>query len=270
MLISPLDQGEFPTLLHFSAFHGLLNLTCLLLECPSVEVAIDIENCSDMTPSELAHLNGHLDIAEKIAHFKVTPYNFTEMTIKAKKCTVLLLIQKCHEDSPPPPTYDFVRQQQQQQRHQQEGDRRRGRPSVPTYQVPPPPRPVQGHQQQLRAVKDPFGTMRASSNNNRDDDSLDDVFLPKQHDPFGTLKAMCNKNNMDYKDSPAKINYSKELEITSELLTLLEDFRTKSFTVKEMETLFNTWRKKAALCSVPEKAKVKTSPPRRWTCTYMC
>jgi hypothetical protein len=35
------------------------------------------------------------------------------------------------------------------------------------------------------------------------------------------------------------------LAVTEELLTLLEDFKQKSYTLKEMEILFENWRRKA-------------------------
>ena len=37
------------------------------------------------------------------------------------------------------------------------------------------------------------------------------------------------------------------LSVTEELLELLEDFKKKSYTVKEMEILFENWRRKAAI-----------------------
>ena len=70
---NPPDQGEYPTLLHFSSYHGLSNLTNLLLECPGVHIALDLNNSSEMTPGELAHLNGHLALAERLFNFQVSP-----------------------------------------------------------------------------------------------------------------------------------------------------------------------------------------------------
>ena len=45
---------DFPTLLHFSAHHGLERLTSVLLECPGAVLANQMKNCSDMTPAELS------------------------------------------------------------------------------------------------------------------------------------------------------------------------------------------------------------------------
>ena len=62
---------DFPTLLHFSAHHGLERLTSVLLECPGAATANQMRNCSDMTPSELAQVNGHLDLANRLRHLQV-------------------------------------------------------------------------------------------------------------------------------------------------------------------------------------------------------
>ena len=40
---------------------------------------------------------------------------------------------------------------------------------------------------------------------------------------------------------------NEDLVITDELLQLLEDFKTKSYSMKEMEMLFENWRRKAAI-----------------------
>ena len=36
------DDCEYPTLLHFSAAHGLEQLTCALLDCPGAQAALQI------------------------------------------------------------------------------------------------------------------------------------------------------------------------------------------------------------------------------------
>ena len=63
-----------------------------------------------------------------------------------------------------------------------------------------------------------------------------------------------------FRDRRDKVNqsvgYENELAITNELLQLLEDFKTKSYSVKEMETMFDHWRRKAAIYDVPGRAKV--------------
>lgn len=57
---------EFPTLLHFSACHGLTKLTAILLDCTGSKEAIQMRNVSEMTPAELANVNGHFDLANKL------------------------------------------------------------------------------------------------------------------------------------------------------------------------------------------------------------
>ena len=62
---------DFPTLLHFSAHHGLERLTSVLLECPGAVTANQMKNCSDMVPAELAQVNGNFDLANRLQHFQV-------------------------------------------------------------------------------------------------------------------------------------------------------------------------------------------------------
>ena len=46
---------------------------------------------------------------------------------------------------------------------------------------------------------------------------------------------------VDYRDTKE----DPSLAVTEELLSLLEDFKQKSYTLKEMEMLFENWRRKA-------------------------
>ena len=325
------DHNEFPTLLHFAAYHGLMSLTTVLLECPGASIAGDLKNRSDLTPAELAQLNGHHKVAQKL---------FDKQS-----------------DINQPSIYDYVNQQAKtvqsiqerrfQQHYQNQPLQLRGQPLVTSspgkpnsnmivnnsfseYQVPPPPRPVEGsiggfvnppftqkpyldmsgssssnqsspapvrkavRDQRLQKVqespeyyeiktpptnKDPFGTMRAARSRKPIDSALedDDVFLPptskstkasqtKPKDPFGTLranKALSGGNKkmdpVDYRGAleEKKNNVENELAITNELLQLLEDFKTKNYSVKDMETMFDQWRRKASIFELPpEKAKV--------------
>ncbi len=162
-----------------------------------------------------------------------------------------------------------------------------------------------GGLKQSKSNMDPFGTMRASARaaewvgsggRARSVDSAqlddDDVFLPSTNaegpdaavasstmpkdDPFGTLRASTalrmagGNNNLDYRgEQPCGENnnggYENELAITNELLYLLEEFKTKSYTVKEMESLFDKWRKKAAIYDFPDKTKVKIDIKLLWS-----
>merc|ERR1712243_306016 len=52
----------------------------------------------------------------------------------------------------------------------------------------------------------------------------------------------------DYRGLPGEAGGEEDnLAVTEELLELLEDFKQKSYTVKEMEILFENWRRKAAI-----------------------
>ena len=127
--------------------------------------------------------------------------------------------------------------------------------------------------------------MRAASRLPKEEED-DDVFLPSsdsavdadaskvkrsKEDPFGTLRAnkairMLNEKRSvpsqeqrDYRGDLQKVaGYENELAITNELLCLLEDFKNKSYTVKEMEVLFDKWRRRAAIYDFPDKAKVNS------------
>ena len=98
-------------------------------------------------------------------------------------------------------------------------------------------------------VNDPFGTLRASRANSvpkslSSDASNDDVFNPPEESPKKT-------NRTDYRGIPEDES-SDNLAVTEELLELLEDFKHKSYSVKEMEILFENWRRKA---SIPVESK---------------
>jgi hypothetical protein len=112
----------------------------------------------------------------------------------------------------------------------------------------------------------------------------DDVFHQDSHknnnnnDPFGTLKAAnrvvnrphpspTSRDKMDdYRSTtlpranqpPPSSMYSgenhlsrDEVGLADELLKILDDFQKKSYTAKEMEDMFDNWRKKADL-SLPD------------------
>lgn len=89
-----LDFNEFPTLLHFAAFHGFERLTTVLLECPGAKESSALRNASgksnlevlfckwslcqisyymftDLNPTELAQINGHINLARQLHAFQV-------------------------------------------------------------------------------------------------------------------------------------------------------------------------------------------------------
>ena len=309
------DEGEFPTLLHFAASHGLVKLVSLLIECPGSNIAVELKNGADMNPAEMAQSNGHFELAERLFSFQANAGSH-------------------------PHIYDYIHQEQARRGLAVAAvtDSVPSQPSAPSdYQVPPPPRPVeacsstilakspylnmsgsgsgsatpadsaspktdrkavqtvvgQGEKESLKyheiksasasAANDPFGTMRAAPRLPKEDED-DDVFLPSEstsdpnstkikrskEDPFGTLRAnkairMLNEKRSavsqeqrDYRGDLQKVTgYENELAITNELLCLLEDFKNKSYTVKEMEVMFDKWRRRAAIYDFPDKAKVK-------------
>lgn len=65
------ESSQFPTLLHFSAHHGFGNLLTVLLECPGANLALDMKNSNDLSPAEMAQVNGHCKLAKKLFNIKV-------------------------------------------------------------------------------------------------------------------------------------------------------------------------------------------------------
>ena len=217
------DSGEFPTLLHFAACHGLEKLCTALMDCLGFNDAIQTRNASEMTPAELAHVNGHFELANKLHALHVQIYKeWNQQHV-----------------------YDYIQQN--------------------NYQIPPPPRPV--HEKiQNNGNSDPFGTLKASKKITEKPDKVlddmeegdDDVFITNtvNEDKFGTLKAnkvmnsMRNEQLQDYRASNNKPDLGQstdDLTITDELLKLLEDFQKKSYSAKEMEMLFESWKRKASI-----------------------
>ena len=109
---------------------------------------------------------------------------------------------------------------------------------------------------------DPFGTLRANKAiNNRVTKSLiEREEETRQKQPL-KMAVISNKEKhlIDYRGIPASnqdssgtagaisSGISEDLVITDELLQLLEDFKTNSYSMKEMEMLFENWRRKAAI-----------------------
>ena len=57
---------EFPTVLHFAARFGLLELMWLLLECPGATEALKIPNADGHDVVALANLHGHTEIVSNL------------------------------------------------------------------------------------------------------------------------------------------------------------------------------------------------------------
>ncbi|XP_012228798.1 uncharacterized protein stumps isoform X1 [Linepithema humile] len=57
---------ENPTLLHFAARFGLEKLAWQLLECPGGDLACDLKNIAELTPTDLAEQAGHARLAHQL------------------------------------------------------------------------------------------------------------------------------------------------------------------------------------------------------------
>ncbi|XP_028838233.1 B-cell scaffold protein with ankyrin repeats-like isoform X2 [Denticeps clupeoides] len=53
---------DIPTLLHFSACHGLRDVAGMLLQCPGVQKALRMANVHGQTPLDIAHTHGHTEL----------------------------------------------------------------------------------------------------------------------------------------------------------------------------------------------------------------
>ncbi|XP_064213950.1 phosphoinositide 3-kinase adapter protein 1 isoform X1 [Tribolium castaneum] len=90
------SHEEHPTLLHFAAKFGFEKLALQLLDCPGADVAFDIKNIHDMTPSEIAETNGHPELAATLRGY-MNMNEFTHMYSKLKEMS--LNSAKIDEDS---------------------------------------------------------------------------------------------------------------------------------------------------------------------------
>ena len=77
LFFPPAVKDEYPTLLHFAARFGLEKLCWVLLECPGGELACDIRNVCELTPSEMAENAGHTKLANALCGYMVTYFSST-------------------------------------------------------------------------------------------------------------------------------------------------------------------------------------------------
>ncbi len=174
----------------------------MLLECPGASLALELQNAQDMTPPEMAHLNGHVDLAHRLFNFKAHQNEVVEENNNngAKQQKEVQQQQQ---------SYDYLSQQQQMlqkqkqqrilQQQQQYAFPHRSRvcsPGAPSgnllhqppnasstpnkssasevYQIPPPPRPVdhatlQHLQQHFQQGQQPYLDMSGSGSGGDDE-----------------------------------------------------------------------------------------------------
>ena len=223
-----------------------------------------MRNVSEMTPAELAHVNGHFELANKIHSMHVNLYK------ESSKQHVYDYIQQNNYQIPPPPRPVHLKPS--------------GGTSGTSYPDSISLLNNNEHQLKSKNKNDPYGTMRAEKKlatppetkldvTTKDtfatddpdlDEGDDDVFVSNT-DKFGTMKAnkainKVQENRMDYRETKGAQKQSAsgsgtttggmasdELAITDEFLKLLEDFQSKNYSAKEMEMLFENWKRKADL-----------------------
>ncbi|XP_059470509.1 phosphoinositide 3-kinase adapter protein 1 isoform X2 [Neocloeon triangulifer] len=232
---SVICSEEYPTLLHFAAKFGLEKLVWQLMECPGGDVASEMRNCHDQTPTEIAELAGHAKVANTIRGYTqmnefTNIYSYMKMTAENKgKYTV--------ED-----TYNLPR------------------PLNETYQVPPAARP--------------FRKASTSSNGSSDADhpleylrmnSLKKNSKKENHSPNHHPRSLSRKETFVHSDdsitveknkhhtseesigaaSASKQSKSREqlaFSTDDELVEIFNDFKNNVYTLAEVEKLVESWK----------------------------
>lgn len=67
-----IGNEEYPTLLHFTAKHGLEKLSWQLIESPGGEQACQIRNSSHLTPAEIAEKANHVKLSNALKGYMVS------------------------------------------------------------------------------------------------------------------------------------------------------------------------------------------------------
>ena len=125
---------EYPTLLHFAAHNGLFELCFVLLQCPGANVANEMKNCMGMTPAEMAQSACHFELADKLFNSQAEisfPHIYDYIHQQSRQNISNL-------------SASFARQTLLQEQMERERRARSKGPLISDYQVPPPPRPVEG------------------------------------------------------------------------------------------------------------------------------
>ena len=257
-----LDQGDFPTLLHFSAFHGLIELTAAILNCPGAEIALEIRNSSEMTPGELAQLNGHKSLAEKLFNLQSSRQQQQDDESEVKASSQYQV---------PPPPRPVFEAAGLLSRNDSFGSIKFVSTPIPKEKISTSVQTMpiakrkakESSSPQYQEIKSPlrnvdrFGTLRASKRilrGKKDSvelEDLDDVFLPTNNNN--------NNDKVNKNDDAREGEENDELTLTNELLRLIESYRKGGLSLKDFEAKLEEWRKKAAVSdSAAELKHVKS------------
>ncbi|XP_070151881.1 uncharacterized protein Stumps isoform X2 [Polyergus mexicanus] len=127
---------ENPTLLHFAARFGLEKLAWQLLECPGGDLACDLKNVSELTPTDLAEQAGHARLAHQLRGY-MQMNEFTNMYSYLK-----VISQTNNRSTGINSTADPVPSAVANETGNEKEDYCRPRPLSEAYLVPPIARPV--------------------------------------------------------------------------------------------------------------------------------
>ncbi|CAL1675712.1 unnamed protein product [Lasius platythorax] len=126
---------ENPTLLHFAARYGLEKLAWQLLECPGGDLACDLKNVSELTPTDLAEQAGHARLAHQLRGY-MQMNEFTNMY------SYLKVISQTNNRSTGTNSTTDVPSAVANETGNEKEDYCRPRPLSEAYLVPPIARPV--------------------------------------------------------------------------------------------------------------------------------
>ncbi|XP_050293910.1 uncharacterized protein LOC126734365 isoform X2 [Anthonomus grandis grandis] len=218
------SNEEYPTLLHFAAKFGLEKLATVLMDCPGANIAFEIRNCHDMTPTDIADNNGHYTLSNMLK-MNLNMNEVTSTYIKLKE-----IISK-HSNEMDPNGYMTPNEIVEN-----------------VYKMCPAPRPVNPEMTSSyptnrspavtpsSEASSPFymATGRNPQAFSREDLRLDDL----------VAKADPQKRNARSPSPNARTKHVIEDKAQQELAEIINDFKNKVHSLSEVEKLVEAWTKR--------------------------
>ncbi|KAL0274845.1 UNVERIFIED_CONTAM: hypothetical protein PYX00_002877 [Menopon gallinae] len=215
-----ISKEEYPTLLHFAARFGLEKLAWMLLECPGGELACEIRNICELTPSEMAESAGHSKLANALCGYM----QMTEFT------SVYTYLKGMSDDK------------QSISKSDCSDDYLNPRPVSETYQVPPSPRPLA-----QSCSQPPVGYMQMHSpkcmkSKSENASQNDDASLRSSNEKLKQRKNSTESAKKEDSDGSKRSRENSGNGIQEELIEIINDFKNNVFTISEVEKLVENWR----------------------------
>ncbi|XP_050293410.1 uncharacterized protein LOC126733955 isoform X2 [Anthonomus grandis grandis] len=214
---------EYPTLLHFAAKFGLEKLATVLMDCPGANIAFELRNCYDMTPTDIADNNGHY----KLSNMLKISLNMNEVTSTYIKLKEMISKHSNEMDSSGYMTPNEIVEN--------------------VYKMCPAPRPVNPEissscPMALSAAVLP--SSKASLSANLATGQNTQAFL-REDLRLDDLVAKADPQNRNTR-SPSPNSRTKHMieDKTQELAEIINDFKNKVHSLSEVEKLVNAWSKR--------------------------